>query len=198
MRTVSSTRAVRRLTYLALFTALVVVLQVLTTILNLNGITLPITLALPPIILGAAFCGPLAGAWLGFVMGITVLFQPSTLVFLTFSPFGAVLTVLLKSTMAGLVAGLLFRLLNRCNRYLAVAVAGVVTPVVNTGLFLAGCGIFFMELLREWAAASESLASYIFLSLVGVNFLVELVVNLVLCPVVVRLLSLNRRGTHEG
>lgn len=198
MRVIRSRHTTRRLTYLALFTALIVVLQVLTTLLSNGGITLPITLALPPIILGAAFCGPLAGAWLGFVMGITCLFQPSTIPFLTFHPFGTVLTVLLKSTVAGLVAGWLYHLLARRNRYLAVAVAAVAAPILNTGLFLVGCGLFFMGLLQEWAAAvASSVTSYIFLTLVGLNFLIELIVNIILCPLVVRLLSLGG-GTHES
>ena len=196
MRKRTTTLDTKKLTYLGLFTAIVVVLQVLTTLLGLAGISLPITLALPPIILGAAFCGPLAGAWLGLVMGITVLFQPATAAFMEFSAVGTVITVLLKSTAAGFVGGILYRLIAQRNRYVGVAVAAVATPVVNTGLFLLGCTIFFRDFLRG-LAGEASLVSFMFLGLVGVNFLVELAVNLVLCPVIVRLVSIGQ-GKKSG
>ena len=61
----------RRLTGLALMTAIIVVLQVVASFVKFGPF--PITLALAPIIIGAALYGPKAGAYLGGVFGIVVL-----------------------------------------------------------------------------------------------------------------------------
>ena len=81
------------------------------------------------------------------------------------------------------------------NRYIAVLFAAVICPVVNTGVFLIGCKLFFMETITEWgvAAGFENVGSYMFLGLAGINFLVELATNLFLSPVIVRLISFTKK-----
>ena len=61
----------RRLTGLALMTAIIVVLQVVASFVKFGPFT--ITLALAPILIGAALYGPKAGACLGGVFGAVVL-----------------------------------------------------------------------------------------------------------------------------
>ena len=61
----------RRLTGLALMTAIIVVLQVVASFVKFGPFS--ITLALAPIIIGAALYGAGAGAWLGAVFGVVVL-----------------------------------------------------------------------------------------------------------------------------
>lgn len=84
-----------------------------------------------------------------------------------------------------------FDCISRNNRYFAVIVAAVVCPIVNTGVFLLGCKLFFMETIAGWgtAAGFQNVASYMFLGLAGTNFLIELCTNLFLSPVIVRLIS---------
>ena len=81
------------------------------------------------------------------------------------------------------------------NRYIAVLVAAVFCPIVNTGVFLLGCKLFFMETIAEWGAAAgfRNVASYMFLGLAGTNFLIELATNLFLSPVIVRLISFTKK-----
>lgn len=81
------------------------------------------------------------------------------------------------------------------NRYIAVLVSAVICPVVNTGIFLLGCKLFFMETVAGWgeAAGFENVASYMFLGLAGTNFLIELAINLFLSPVIVRLISYTNK-----
>ncbi len=83
----------------------------------------------------------------------------------------------------------------RNNRYFAVIVAAVICPVVNTGVFLLGCQLFFLETLTVWGAAAgfENVASYMFIGLAGVNFLIELGTNIVLAPVITRLISYAKK-----
>ena len=174
----------------ALFTAIVVVLQLLGGGIKFGMFS--ISLVLLPIVVGSAVYGWKAGAWLGFAFGVAVLASGDAAAFLAVDVLGTVLVVLLKGTLCGLVAGLLYKLLAKVNRFVAVFGAAIVCPVVNTGVFLLGCKIFFYDTVAEWGAALgfENAAAYMFLGLAGVNFLIELGVNIVLAPVIVRLIKM--------
>ena len=52
-------------------------------------------------------------------------------------------------------------------------------PVANTGLFVIGMLVFFADTFTAMAGGQD-LVSYIIFGLAGLNFLVELVVNMVL------------------
>lgn len=83
----------------------------------------------------------------------------------------------------------------RNNKYFAVLIAAVACPVVNTGVFLLGCQVFFLETVAQWGAAAgfANVAGYMFLGLAGTNFLIELGTNLLLSSVIVRLISLAKK-----
>ena len=173
----------------ALLTALVVVLQCMGSFIRFGMFS--ISLVLIPIVIGAALCGPKISTWLGFVFGVVVLITDAA-AFLAIDVFGTVLTVLLKGAACGLAAGLVYKLLANKNKYVAVAAAAVVCPVVNTGIFLLGCVAFFFKTIEEWGLALGfgSAIEYMFLGLAGGNFLFELGVNIVLSPVIVRLVGI--------
>ncbi len=173
----------------AMFTAIVIVLQFLGSFIHFGSFS--ISLVLVPIVVGAAMCGPWIGAWLGFVFGIVVLFTDAAM-FLAVSVPGTILTVLLKGTLCGLAAGLVYRWLSKYNVYLAVFAAAIVCPVVNTGVFLLGCVAFFLPLLSEWAGGVP-VWKYMLLGLVGANFLFELAFNMILSPIIVRLLRISKK-----
>ena len=63
------------------------------------------------------------------------------------------------------------------------------------GLFLLGCQLFFLPTIREWAAVYgyENAGTYMILGLAGINFLIELGVNLVLGPVITQLIKLGKK-----
>lgn len=181
----------RKLTGLAILTALVVILQFL----PIKGPFFLITLTLIPIVIGSALYGAFAGAWLGFIFGVTVLLSGDAAAFLTINIPGTIATVLVKGTLAGLAAGLVYKLASKVNRYFGVICSALVAPVVNTGIFLLGCRLFFMDTVNGWAAASgyENVGSYMILSLVGINFLIELGVDLVCSPVILRLINIRKK-----
>lgn len=178
----------------AILTALVIVLQYVSLVVKVGPV--PITLVLVPVIIGAATGGCGMGAWLGFVFGFAVLISGAGEPFFSFNPIGTILTVLVKGTACGFFAGLVYRALEKVNRYVAVAVASIVCPIVNTGVFFIGCLCFFMPLVREFAANADlgdNVAMFMFVGLAGINFLVELGVNLVLNPIISRLLSIKNK-----
>lgn len=197
----------RKLTGLAILTALVVILQFL----PVKGPFFLITLTLVPIVIGSALYGAFSGAWLGFIFGVTVLLSGDAAAFLTINIPGTIATVLVKGTLAGLAAGLVYKLASKVNRYFGVICSALVAPVVNTGIFLLGCRVFFfkdilnmaVDSAQNAAAATGNIAqivvsdvnvfSYMLTALVGINFLIELGVNMVCSPIILRLINIRKK-----
>ena len=177
----------------ALMTALVVILQFMGSFVRLGPFQC--SLVLMPIVIGAAMCGKGVSAWLGFVFGMVVLLNGDAAAFLTVNAIGTIITVLAKGTLCGFCAGLVYDLLKNKNTYLAVSAAAIVCPIVNTGVFLIGCFVFFFNTIEAWGLAMgfENALQYMFLGLVGGNFLFELITNIVLCPAIVRVLNLRKK-----
>ena len=180
------------LTYGAILTAIIFVMQLMGSAIRFG--TFSISLVLIPIVLGAALCGKYMGAWLGLVFGVAVLVSGDAAVFYAIHAPGTILTVLLKGTACGFLAGVTYELLAKWNVYAGTFAAALVCPIVNTGVFLLGCRVFFYQTMVEWASADfgGNAVTYIFLGLVGLNFLLEVGVNLVLSPVILRLLRISK------
>ncbi len=183
----------RKLVLGGLLTALVIVLQLLGAFIRFGPFS--ISLVLVPIVIGAATCGPLVASFLGLAFGATVLLSGDAAAFLAIHAPGTILTVLLKGLLCGAAAALVYLLLHRVNRYVAVIGAAIICPIVNTGIFLIGCRLFFWETVAAWGAAAgfANAAAYAFLGLAGGNFLFELGFNLLLSPVIVRLLDIQKK-----
>lgn len=175
---------------IGLLTAIVVVLQFISMWLRFSAFS--ITLTLVPIVVGAALYGKWAGAWLGFAFGIAVLLTGDANAFLAISVPGTIITVLLKGALSGLCSGLVYRALCKKNQIASVIAAAVTAPVVNTGVFLLGCCAFFLDTLKVWAGDMD-VAAYMFIGLVGLNFFIELGINLVLNPAIVSIIKIGRK-----
>ena len=179
----------KKLVTTAVLTAVVIVFELVASVLTRFGM-FSCTFALIPIVIGAVTCGCWAGAWLGFVFGAAVLISGDASAFLAVNVPATIAVVLLKGTLSGLCAGLVYRLLAKKNSTLAVYGATVVSPIVNTGVFLLGCLLFFMD-TGGHGLGFENTASYMLFGLVGINFIVEFALNLILSPVIVRLLKIK-------
>lgn len=179
---------------IALFTAIVVVLQFLGGGIKV-GSMFSISLVLIPIVVGSAVYGWKAGSWLGFAFGVAVLLSGDAAGFLAVDPLATVAVVLIKGIACGFAAGLLYHLLGKANKVVAVFCAAIICPIVNTGVFLLGCWLFFLDTVAAWGAALgfSNAADYMFLGLAGTNFLIELAVNIILAPVIIRLIKLEKK-----
>ena len=177
-----------------ILTALVIILQMMGAFIRFGPFQ--IALVLIPIVVGAATCGIGMGGWLGFVFGMVVLINGDAAPFLAINIPGTIITVLLKGAACGLAAALVYKLLEKKNTYLAVIAAAIVCPIVNTGVFLLGSVVFFLNTIATWGAQEgyNNVASYLFLGMVGGNFLVELLVNIILSPVIVRVLNIKKKS----
>ena len=186
----------KKLVGLSVLTAIIIVLQALAISIRFGIFN--ITLVLIPIVVGAALYGYKAGTWLGFVFSVVVLFTDAG-AFLAISVPGTIITVILKGTLAGLAAGIVYLALEKVNKYLACVVAAICAPIVNTGIFLIGCRLFFYETIKGWAegAGFASAGAFMIVGLVGTNFLVEMAINIILSPTILRLVNLGKKTVNR-
>lgn len=180
----------KKIVMMGLLTALVVVLQFVS--MNIRTGAFSITLSLVPMVVGAALYGKWSGAWLGGVFGLSVLLTGDANTFLVVSAVGTVLTVMLKGILAGFVSGLVYELISKKNDTVATYISGVLTPIVNTGVFILGCLAFFMPTIKSWAGEMNAI-KFLFVGVIGFNFFIELAVNLILSPTIAKIIKIGKK-----
>ena len=89
---------------IGIFSAVVVVLQLLGSFIHLGPFS--ISLVLIPIVVGSAVYGKGSGTWLGFLFGVTVLLSGDASAFLSVNFIGTIITVLLKGSSTALYDGI--------------------------------------------------------------------------------------------
>lgn len=183
----------------ALLIAVMIVLQFIATVFPIKIGPVSLSLVLIPIALGAAAFGAAAGGVLGFAFGVlTYIFcvngmdAGGHMVFQA-SPALCFVVVMAKGILCGVSAGLIYKLLSKVNGYLAMFCAAIICPVVNTGVFLIGMSLFFMDVLKVWAGGSD-VAGYVLSGLILINFLPELAINLAFSPAGQRILHAVKKG----
>lgn len=198
MQSSTSHGKVQRMTGIAILTAIIVVVQLICTFIKFGPFS--ITLALAPIIIGAAVYGVGTGAMLGGVFGLVVLITGvlgwdggTVMLLMGINPVATVLICIVKGAAAGLAAGAVYAAIAKKNQLVGVITAGIVCPVVNTGLFIAGMLTFFFGTISGWAAGNDSMVQYIIFGLCGGNFLVELATNLLLATAITRIIRVVRK-----
>lgn len=189
----------RKLVMLAIFTAIVAVLQLMGVAIRFG--TFAVSMVGVPVIIGGALMGPWAGAWLGLVFGVTVLISGDAALFFAWNPVATVAIVLLKGILAGLAAGALYRLLEKKNGFLAVLAAAVAYPFVNTGVFFLGSMLCFLDDCVQFAASLGVTGNgpvIIMTVFIGFNFFFELGLDLVLSGVIDRLIYFGKRSLKKA
>ena len=181
---------------LGVLLALVVVLQAFGGTIPIGAVQLNFTLI--PIVLGAMLLGPWAGGFLGLACGIVVLVQviiaPTGFYYIIWlnDPIITLITCITKTTLAGIAAGFLFKLIEKKNRYVAVFTASAIVPIINTGVFILCCLWMnkSISITQDWMVNDLGMTQFlglnpfvfILLGLVTFNFFVELGVNLIVAP----------------
>lgn len=189
---------IHKLVGIALLIAVMIVLQFIGTIFPIKIGPVSISLVLIPIVIGAAVYGPGAGAVLGAAFGIIAnifcangMDGGGQMVFQA-SPILCILVVMTKGIFCGFAAGLVYRLISQRNAYVAMLCAAIVCPVVNTGIFLLGMRLFFMDVLSVWADGSN-VAGYVLTGIILVNFLPELILNVAVSPASQRIIYVIKK-----
>ncbi|MBO5328115.1 MAG: ECF transporter S component [Clostridia bacterium] len=176
----------KSITFLAVLLALVIVLQVFSGFFKIG--TTSLSFVLIPIVLGGMILGPLYGAILGVAFGVVVIIDalagldPFTLILLQERPITTVLLCLIKGTAAGYFSGLIYHLIKNKNKLVASFVAAAAAPIINTGIFILGALLMSETLKNNFVADGQTLMYFLIIVCAGVNFLIELALNLVLAP----------------
>ena len=188
---------VTKMVELAVLTALVVVFQLLSNFMQFGPVAF--SLALVPVVIGALRLGPLAGAYLGAVLGLVNFIASFSNVFLLTlfqsSPVLYILVCFGKTILASFVAGLIYKALCRKREFLGVCLASLSAPVVNTGVFLVFMALFFRGAMIDFFGAENvgNIWTFVMVSIITFNFFIEFGVNAVLCVAVERIIHAVRR-----
>lgn len=185
-----------KLVLMALLTALVAVLAYLGGFIKIGGLA-SISLTLIPVVLGGALLGPFTGAWLGGVAGAVFFATADAAFWFSLSIPGTIITVMVKGILSGLLAGLVYKFFEKFNRYIAVLISAIVCPIVNTGIFLIGCLVFFLDTVNSMAASEGmSVAAYLIIVFVGLNFVFELLLNIIISPAILRIINIKKKNNN--
>ena len=175
---------IRRLALVGLLTALATALSFI----KIPILGASITLVLPVVIIGGAICGPLVGAWLTVIPNILAFSEAG--IFLMYSPAGCVATLLLKGLVAGFASGVVYKLLSKKRPIGAVTCSAIVAPTLNSGIFVLGCYLFIWDELVAVAAENGVGIGMLIFGLAGLNYMIELVLNIILCPTILRIIQI--------
>lgn len=182
---------------LAVLMALVAVLQITGTGIMLGGT--PVSLVLIPIALGAMLLGPWAGALLGLEFGVIVFFaglfgaDGFTFILIQDHPIYTAILCLGKGALAGLAAGIVYRLLEKKNVYAAVFAAAATTPIVNTAIFILGALGMQQTLVSNFLAEGQTVIYFLVVVCAGINFIFEFCLNLLVAPALARVVNAVQR-----
>ena len=176
----------------AIFAVIVAALQLFSNYISFGPVS--ITLSLIPIVIGSIIYGPGAGFFLGLVNGLLVLLAPTTQIFLSFSFIGTVILCLGKTAIAGLVAGFMYKVLNKLPDWWRIFLTSIFVPIINTGIFTLVMILFYTPLIETFIGEeSQNIYQYIFLSMIGINFIIELLVNSLLSPTILSLVNYYKK-----
>lgn len=184
---------IKKITGIAMLSVVVVIVELISNHITFGPVN--ITLALIPIVIGAIIFGPFAGFILGMVEGVIVLLAPATqAAFMPFNAFATILVCLLKTAIAGMVSGFVFKAFKNIHFNLAIILAAIVVPIINTGLFALACMTIFLPLIKSYAGEGANVYAYLFLTFIGINFVIEFLVNSLLSPAIIKIIKLVQKN----
>lgn len=193
-----------RMVQLALFIA-IILLMAFTPIGYIKTPGLEITLIVIPVTVGAIVLGPVSGAILGGVFGITSFIQcfglsPFGAMLLSINPIGTFIVCMIPRILMGWLTGLSFKALKKVDRSksFSYAVASLVGPLLNTVLFMTTLILFFYQTdyIQGIAQAMNTTNVLAFvIAFVGINGLIEAGVNFVIGTAVSKTLDVVTEKT---
>ena len=185
MRAVSNVRTLK-MVQLALLTAIIVIMA-FTPIGYINMVGLSITLIGIPVIIGAITLGPMAGAILGGIFGLTSFarafgLEPFGTALFAISPIGTFITCMVPRVLMGWLTGLIFHSLKKSDKtkFVSYVITSISGAILNTVLFMASLMIFFYksELIQGMARdLNVSSVVPLIIAMVGFIALAEIITS---------------------
>jgi uncharacterized membrane protein len=177
----------------------IILLMAFTPIGYIKTLGLEITLIVVPVAVGAVILGPLGGAILGAVFGLTSFFQCFGL-----SPFGGVLlginpvfTFILcfvPRVVMGWLTGVIYQGLCKVPsmKHFKVVIANLCAPLLNTVFFMTALILFFYHSTFIQSLVTSTGATNVVtfvVAFVGINGLVEAALNFVVGSAIAKALQ---------
>lgn len=158
-----------------LLLALEIIFQIIGNYIHIGTVNINLTLSV--VALAAVFYGPFSGAVVGFFNGLMALLSPDTMAFfMPYSVIGTVLACLLKTTLAGLIVGFVFKVFKQRNQIIGLLIVGLLVPIINTGIFMLACLIFFRTLLESNVnELYPNIWALLIFGFIGLNFIFEII-----------------------
>ena len=160
-----------------------------------------ITFMVLPVAIGAIMLGPLCGAILGALFGLTSFIQcfgasAFGVLILQVNPIAAFITCMVPRILCGWLSGLIFQAFKKTGTLKTASyfIASACTALFNT-IFFIGCIIIFfwhddtfLSTMTSWSIPIDGLWVF-FIAFVGVNGAVEAIVNCIAAGTVSKVLS---------
>lgn len=156
-----------------------------------------INLALIPVVVGAILYGPLGGLTVGVFLGAVTLLpgQGAEAFYINwYMTILAIILCLLKTGLAGFVAGWVFRLVSKKSFIVAIFASAIITPLINSSVFLFLYGLLIFIMSGE-PYGPTFVAT---LSAIWIAFLVELTVDVILAPAVASVVKILAKSHSLG
>ena len=180
-----------KLAQLALLVAIVLVMAY-TPLGYLRTLGLEISFLMIPVTIGAIVLGPVEGAILGLVFGLTSFAtcfgsSPFGAALLAINPVFTFITCVVARVLAGFLAGIVFKVVKKLK--FGYEIASLAGPLLNT-LFFMGCLVLFFyntEFIQNLAVTLGVANPFAFvIAFVGLQGLVEAVACFVIATVISR------------
>ncbi len=192
----------KNITYFAVLLALVIVLQMFGSFFKIGSTSLNFVLV--PVVLCGMILGPWAACILGFVSGLIIFLQglfgadAFTAILIADHPVWTAVVCLVKGAASGLASGYAYRLITKKNALVASFVASAVCPTVNTGLFIIGALFMSDTLSANFLADGQTVIYFLVIVCAGTNYLIELAINLICAPAILRIKEVIEKNIKRG
>lgn len=193
----------RNVATLGVLIALTVVLQLFASAVPIGAVTLNFSLV--PMALGAMILGAAGGGILGFVSGAVTFIncailgrEPFTAYLFQQSPVILTIVCFGKTTVAGIVAGIVFSLISRKNITAGAIVSSIVLPIINTGLYVLGMVIMYPHVAAYLAMESGAGAVFIaVVTIIWLNFVLEIAVSAICAPALATVIRVVEKSFYK-
>lgn len=168
--------------------AAIVVLMAFTPVGYLQIGLVKMTFIMIPVAVGAITLGEKSGAFLGLVFGVTSFVQCFGLdifgtTLMSINPIYTFIMCIIPRVLMGYLCGLIYKSLAKLKKGIAVVIASLSAPVINTVLFMTALMIFFgkSDYIMSMRAGTENLWAFL-IAFVGLNGVMEVVTTTVIAP----------------
>ncbi len=181
-------QSVVRLTVTASLLAITIILQAIASFIVIPVTNTSPALSLIPIAVGAIIYGPSCGFILGLGWSIFILVSGQASGYVAMNAIGTIITVVGKGTLAGLGSAYVYQLLKEKNYVVAIILASIVTPLINSLVYRVCLVVFFQDYFFGQATdAGVHPITYFMQAFIAGGFFLEVGISTIFSPVVVRI-----------